>query len=364
MSACNLISADHCDQWMNALESCGLYDTYHLPEYHQLAEIQGEGQPFLFFFQNAEDSAALPLLIRKISDVPGLEDCPLFDATSVYGYPGVVTNVENNSMHAEAFRHQFQAALLNVFHEKKIIAFFTRQNPLFSTSWLFQGMGEILAMGRTIAIDLEHSMHEQEKGMTKGHRYDIRKARESGVTSYDDNNFERLDDFISIYNETMQRNDALEYYFFPDSYYGELIKSLGQKIKLFVAEKDGELISASLFLLTDKIIQYHLSGSPAEYLKLSGAKVILDEVRHWGTNHGYKWLHLGGGLGSAEDSLFRFKAGFSKSRFSFEVIRAILEPQIYTKLVSQKNRWMELNGFAKKSDNYFPAYRAPFIKKS
>lgn len=65
-----------------------------------------------------------------------------------------------------------------------------------------------------------------------------------------------------------------------------------------------------------------------------------------------------------EDSLFRFKSGFSKLKCSFEIIKAIIEPQIYTKLVAQKNHWIELNGYEKKSDNYFPTYRAPAIKKA
>ena len=359
-----LITADNQDQWINALELCGKYDTYHLPEYHLLAKEQKEGTPFLFFFQDEGYFAAFPFLLRQISDVQGLEDSQLFDVTSVYGYPGIVTNIENGSINSEAFRDDFQKGLLQVLYDKKVIAFFTRQNPLFQTSWLFHGMGDIQAMGKTVAVNLTQSMHEQEKNMTKGHRYDIRKAKKSGVFAYEDKEFDKLDEFILIYNETMKRNGALEYYFFSKSYYNELKSSLGNKIKLFVAEKDGMLISASLFLVTGKIIQYHLSGTPYKYLSYSGAKVILDEVRKWGASQGYKWLHLGGGLGSMEDSLFRFKSGFSKTKFSFEIIKGIIEPQIYNKLVAQKKHWIESSGYEKKSDNYFPAYRAPVIKKT
>jgi hypothetical protein len=359
-----LIHVDDQDQWINALESCGEYDTYHLPEYHLLAKEQKEGIPFLFFFQDAEYFAALPFLLRQICDAQGLEDSRSFDATSVYGYPGIVTNIANGSTHAYTFRNNFQIALLNILNDKKVIAFFTRQNPLFQTSWLFHGMGDVKKMSNTVAIDLTQSNHEQEKNMTKGHRYDIRKAKESGVFAYEDKEFKRFDDFILIYNETMKRNEALEYYFFSASYYNELKRSLGNKIKLFFAEKDGVLISASLFLVTGKIIQYHLSGTPDMYLKYSGAKVILDEIRRWGADKGYKWLHLGGGLGSMEDSLFRFKSGFSKFRFPFEIVKAILEPQIYNQLVDQKNHWIESSGYETNTDNYFPTYRTPIVKNT
>ena len=364
MSKYSLIPVDNRDKWVDALELCSRHDAYHLPEYNLLAKEQKEGIPFLFFFQDEGYYAALPFLLRQISDVQGLEDSESFDVTSVYGYPGVVTNIESDSANSETFRSDFQKTLLHVLTDNKVIAFFTRQNPLFQTSWLFHGMGDVQAMGKTVAIDLTKSMHEQEKSMTKGHRYDIRKAKESGIVAYEDNEFKRIDDFILIYNETMKRNGALEYYFFPKNYYTELKRSLGNKIKLFVAEKDGTLISASMFLVTGKIIQYHLSGTPSRYLGYSGAKVILDEVRTWGASQGYKWLHLGGGLGSTEDSLFRFKSGFSKLKFSFEIIKAIIEPSIYANLVAQKNRWIESNDYEKKSDNYFPTYRAPVIIKA
>ena len=363
MSNYKLIPVDDHDQWIDALELCGKYDTYHLPDYHLLAKEQKEGTPFLFFFQDEGYFAACPFLLRQISDVQGLEDSQSFDVTSVYGYPGIVTNIENGSINSENFRRDFQKALLHILTDKQVIAFFSRQNPLFQTSWLFRGMGDIQAMGKTVAIDLTQSMHEQEKNMTKGHRYDIRKAKESGIFAYEDKEFDKLDDFILIYNETMKRNGAMEYYFFSKSYYNELKRSLGNKIKLFVAEKDDVLISASLFLVTGKIIQYHLSGTPDSCLRYSGAKVILDKVRRWGASQGYKWLHLGGGLGSMEDSLFRFKSGFSKLKFSFEIIKAIIEPQIYDELVVQKNHWIESCGYEKESDNYFPNYRAPIIKK-
>jgi hypothetical protein len=356
-----LLHIDNRDQWMNALESCRLYDTYHLPEYHLLAKKQKEGEPFMFYFQHEEGAAALPMLIRKTSDVQGLEDSKSFDATSVYGYPGVVTNINDEFTNAQSFRNDFQKTLLSVFHDKNVISFFTRQNPLFKTSWLLQGIGDVLKLNNTVTIDLTQSDHEQEKNMSKGHRYDIKKAKKAGVIAYEDKEFRRIDDFILTYNQTMRRNGALDYYFFPNSYYKELKRLLKDKLKLFIAEKDGIIVGASMFLLTGKIIQYHLSGTPDEFLRYSGAKVILDEVRQWGMNNGYKWLHLGGGLGSTQDSLYRFKAGFSKLRIPFEIIKSIINPQIYRQLVKQRDHWIESNNYQKESYDYFPSYRAHVI---
>jgi lipid II:glycine glycyltransferase (peptidoglycan interpeptide bridge formation enzyme) len=157
----------------------------------------------------------------------------------------------------------------------------------------------------------------------------------------------------------MDRTGAANYYYFPKEYYIRIKELLGESIKLFIAEKDGEIISASLFLVADNIIQYHLSGTPALYLKYQGAKVIIDSVRKWGAQNNYKWFHLGGGVGSNEDSLFRFKAGFSKSRFPFEVVRMVLEPSIYAELVQKRIEWENINQCKVLSDDYFPLYRRP-----
>ena len=186
--------------------------------------------------------------------------------------------------------------------------------------------------------------------MTKGHRYDIRKARESGVTAREVQFLEYLDTFISFYNQTMARKGAGEYYLFSKEYFLRLKENLRDSIRLYIAELKGEPIAASMILLSHKIVQYHLSGSPIAHPSLSGTKVIIDEVRRWATTNGFIWFHLGGGVGSQADSLFRFKAGFSNCRKTFEVIKWIIDPLTYNQLVNK-----HYNG----DSRFFPAYRAP-----
>lgn len=358
-----LISVKNKKEWIAALSLCGLYDIYHSPDYHLLAEYQKEGEAFLFFMRCAEGYAALPFLIRRVSEINGLEDYSYLDATSVYGYPGIVSSVKKNDDGSSLFRIKFQKGLLKVLSEMGVVSFFSRLNPLFSTSWMFESIGDIIQLGNTVAVDLLQPENLQIKGMSKGHRYDIRKMRSEGVVVKEDKNFEYLDDFIKIYNETMNNSGAIDYYYFPKEYYLKCKELLGDSIKLFIAQKDHLTISASMFLLKNEIIQYHLSGTPRKYLIYGGAKAILDAVRQYGAQHGYKWLHLGGGVGSKEDTLFRFKAGFSKIRFQFEIVKAIINPKLYTQLVNQKNIWAESNNFQKQFEGYFPYYRTPVIDK-
>lgn len=52
-----------------------------------------------------------------------------------------------------------------------------------------------------------------------------------------------------------------------------------------------------------------------------------------------KWFHLGGGFGSKEDNLFRFKAGFSKDRKIFKTINLIINSNKYNSLLEDLNKW-------------------------
>ena len=65
-----------------------------------------------------------------------------------------------------------------------------------------------------------------------------------------DESFERVETFIRFYNETMKRNAAANFYYFKKNYFFRLKELLGDSLKLFLAEEDGVVISASLVLST------------------------------------------------------------------------------------------------------------------
>jgi hypothetical protein len=358
----NLIPVEDSKAWTEAISQCGCYDIYHLPEYHVLAQFQKEGVPFLFFMKNTKGCAALPFLLRQVSEIDGMKDCQYRDATSVYGYAGIVCSVKQDDEGSSEFREKFQKGFLKILREYGIIAFFSRLNPLIPTSWMFESMGAIISLCETVAIDLLQPESMQKGGMSKGHRYDVRKARSEGVTVREDVNFDCLDNFITMYNETMDHAMASSYYYFSKEYFLKCKDLIRDSIKLFIAEKNGAVISAAMFFLSNGIIQYHLSGTPRRYLNHGGAKAIIDEVRIWGVNNGYSFLHLGGGVGSKEDSLFQFKAGFSKVRFPFEVVNIIVNPQIYSELTEKRDKWVVSNGYESTPGCYFPKYRTPIIK--
>ena len=106
--------------------------------------------------------------------------------------------------------------------------------------------------------------------------------------------------------------EAEDYYYFGPDFYESILEDLPLNAQVFWAEKDGVTIAASIMLATNGRMNYHLSGSIREYSSLAPTNLLLYEAALWGCANGYKTLYLGGGVGSGEDSLFKFKRAFFK----------------------------------------------------
>jgi len=121
---------------------------------------------------------------------------------------------------------------------------------------------------------------------------------------------------------------------------------------------EGQVICGGLFVVCDGIVQYHLAGSKGEFLQLASMKLVIDHVRAWANGQKAHTFHLGGGVGSRIDSLFDFKAGFSKRRHEFRTWQWIVSAETYERLCAEKAHWNRENQLGSSPD-YFPAYRAP-----
>jgi hypothetical protein len=118
---------------------CEQYGFYHLPAYHALAERRGEGAARLFVHRAGGRVIALPLLLRPVKRISGLEDLAHQDARSVYGYGGPISSkVEDRPELVQGF----QSELRDVLFGPGVVAGFSRLHPLIRQSQLAVGLGE------------------------------------------------------------------------------------------------------------------------------------------------------------------------------------------------------------------------------
>lgn len=157
--------------------------------------------------------------------------------------------------------------------------------------------------------------------------------------------------FRVIYNSTMDKDRADAYYYFEPAFYESILNDLPDNAQLFYAALDGTIIAASIMLTANGRMNYHLSGSLRGYAHLAPTNLLLYEAALWGCENGCKTLYLGGGVGSGEDSLFKFKKAFYRGDdlFRFHIGRKTFLPEKYKELVALREPG---------NRGFFPQYRA------
>ena len=340
-------------EWLAVLGRSRQHDFHHLPQYHRVAEQRGEGVAQLFVYCEDGCTIALPLLLRPVDPAqPGGWQ----DATSVYGYGGPVASCD--TLPAWVARN-FQSALAEELARRRVIAVFSRLHPLITQHEILAGLGECPANGCTISIDLAAPDEAQRAQYNRSCRTSVRKLRELGFTGFHDREKRYLPEFVSVYLETMRRAGAQSSYFFDDAYFNLLTRELAEVSHLFVALKDGEVAAATLCTICDGIVQDHLGGTRDAFLKFSPDRLVVDTERLWAAEMGAHIFHLGGGVGAQQDSVFRYKAGFSDRRHTFRTWRWVLRQEVCEELSAKAARWNSAKGLRAVSAGYFPAYRCP-----
>jgi hypothetical protein len=357
MSLIMLGTADDA-QWAQALGGVRQHDVYFTPAYHRVAEERGEGQARLLIYAEGCYRILLPILLRPIDSIEGLEaaGAGLWDASSVYGYGGPLAS------HADippAVASRYQQALASALVDMRVVSLFARLHPLIAGQQaLLSGTGEVVPRWQTVSIDLALTPEQQVGGYRQSLRYDIRRLRASDLVCLHDVQGTHLAAFVDIYQQTMRRVGAGAGYFFEQGYFERLLAN--PAFALLVVTRDQQVVCGALFSLCDRICQYHLAGTSDAALRQAPMKLLIDEARLWAQARGARVLHLGGGLGRADDPLFRFKAGFSRSRHQFAVWRWALQPAVAARLAAARARANQDRGLQAAPD-FFPSYRSPAV---
>lgn len=339
-------------RWIEFLSNVR-HDFYHLPRYVELSARHERGEPTAIYVQDGDNAMLLPLVLRPIGEGRN-------DGTSPYGYPGPLQIGEGG----QAFLREAMAAGIAALFDRGVVSMFLRFHPLLNGPPP-EGLGEIVRGGDTISIDLSLGPDELWHQTRANHRIHVNRAIKAHRIAAFDEGWVHLEDFKRLYRETMARVSAMPYYFFGDEYFEDLREALADRLLLCTVDADGQVAAAGLFVETCGIVQYHLSGSDPAYAREGLTKLMIHHVRAWAKDRGDRDLHLGGGVGVAEDALFHFKAGFSPVRLPFYTLRVIVDRREYDRLVEERapgsieGRVPLGNGIPRNPGSFFPAYRQP-----
>lgn len=308
-------------------------DIYFKKEYISLYKTDNE-VPSCAVITDSENIMLFPFLKRSF-EYKGKQ---YSDFETAYGYGGPIFNTKDCNFIEESVK-----LLYKKFVEYNYIAGFVRFHPLLNNYNSFNEIGTVILDRKTVAIDL--TLSEEDIWMNEIHtknRNVIKKAIKEDLKFVVDDKFEYLNRFIDLYNSTMNKLNADNFYYFKEDYYNNFIENINDSFLGVVLKKD-KVISAAIFMYSGDYGHYHLSGSDKNYLKYSPNNFMLYKAALELKARNIKYFHLGGGTTSDEnDSLFCFKNKFSKRLYQFAIGKLIFNDDIYKSLCEDwEKRWPE-----------------------
>lgn len=332
-------------QWDIVVRSFKQHDVYWLSGYVRAFQIHGDGEPMLIFFDDNGTRGINVVMKRDVAKDERFKgkipEGQYFDFATPYGYGGWIIEGDDT-------KNLF--ATYNAWLEKKeIISEFVRFHPMLKNHETSRGFYDVIRLGKVVHMDLSSPENIWNNTISKN-RNMIRKAIKNNIKIYNGRFPDIYEKFRVIYNGTMDKDEAEEYYYFGSEFYNSVLEDLPDNAQVFWAEKEGEVIAASIMLSTNGWMNYHLSGSLREYSTLAPTNLLLYKAALWGCANGYRTLYLGGGVGSGEDRLFKFKRAFYKGILNYFFIG---------KRIYNQKKYAELLALREPIDSeYFPQYRA------
>lgn len=340
---------EQAQEWDAIIRSFYDYDVYWLSGYVRAFYIHGDGVPLLLYYENAGLKGINVVMKRDISNDPRftnkVEPDTWFDFVTPYGYGGWL--IEGNGSREELFQEY-----IDWCRGHNIVSEFVRYHPVLNNYKLSLDFYDVMSLGGTIAMDLK-SPETIWNNLTSKNRNMVRKAQKSGIVIYNGRYPEIYEKFRVIYNGTMDKDKADSYYYFGKDFYQSLLNDLSEEAQVFYAELNKKIIAASIILATNGHLNYHLSGSLREYQNLAPSNLLLYRAALWGMANGCKTFHLGGGVGSQEDSLYKFKKSFYRGEACrFHIGRIIFLEEKYHEFICMRKSEEIANS------SFFPQYRA------
>ncbi|WP_395851906.1 lipid II:glycine glycyltransferase FemX [Cystobacter fuscus] len=319
----------------------------------------GDGEPFLFVYEDDEDNTVCYVFIRRpLQALPFARDARLegewYDIISpTYGYGGPLCAKPHEQLLWE-FRAEFEAWCRGA----NIVSEFVRFHPLSDNHRLLEGTMDIVYDRESVFIDLSRTEEELFDRYHPGHQRNIRKALKSGLefrALEGHEALQQLEVFYRLYRATMDKVGALPYYYFSMEYLERLFSRLGRSALLGAVFLDGRMISAALCLREGDVLIYHLGASEAASLHLGTNTFQFHHIALWARRNGLRVFHLGGGH-RGRDSLFQFKHRFNpEGTLTLNHGKKVHHPEVYERLVES---WKHHHA-QPLAESYFPAYRTP-----
>lgn len=359
-----VISFHDKQNWEKVIQRFSHKDVYYFQAYCSLYYLMGDGEPFLAFYENHYGNTVCYPFIKRPVNLPFLNNAVPndYDIITPYGYGGPLAQNLNKQI-IDDFRIQFD----EYCRTNNIVSEFIRFNPLLENHQYLDGFVDVVYDRETVYIDLTKSKEEIVRKFHKNHRRNLNKAIKNKLEFKALENQSALlylDEFYELYNKTMDKLSASEYYYFSREYLKELLFGLNNNSMIAAVFLEEKMIAGALCMYENEFLHYHLGCSDQDFLNLGTNVYQFYNTALWGKQNDLQTFHLGGGH-VGRDSLFEFKHRFNQEgTVKFFIGKKIHNMEKYYSLVSNWEQYYS----QRTSSEFFPAYRArpayqSFVKK-
>lgn len=297
----------------------------------------------------ADGAFQMPLLVRELPS--GRKD-----AASPYGYSGAWVDPSLDEARVAELWREAVAEMAS----RGIVSVFVRTSPLVNQAPAPDGAIWVVRGHDTFYVACRGEQENWDAFQGRA-RTSVRKAEKNGfsctIAPCTADDLAADGDFRALYEATMGKVSATDFYLFDDAYYAALLEGLGENLLLgMVRDEQGAPMAAALFMRGPEHLHYHLSGSSPEGLRFGGTTMVLHEAIRLANREGLVGLELGGGVRSG-DGLEKFKASFGGEVRVFTAYGLVVDADGYDAELTARAAELGVEADALRTPGFFPAYR-------
>ena len=339
------------EQWDAVVRSFPDADVYWLNGYARAFQLNGDGEPLLFYFEEDGCRAMNVVMKRDIAqDAHFAGELPAgqyYDFVTPYGYGGWVLDGKPTITLEQEYTRWCR--------ENGIVCEFIRFHLFGSEQRFSSYYGEVRKALNNIVVPTNLPYDTLWMAYEHKVRKNVKKARENHLELLMEENLDHLDDFLKIYYDTMARNNARRYFYFSRTFFETIAEKMPGHYQYYYVLKDGKVISTELVLLSARSAYSFLGGTDAEYYSVRPNDFLKDAVIRMCMETKRLNFVLGGGYGE-DDGIYRYKRSFTKNPdIPFYVGTAVFMDDVYRRLVEIR---MKQPDPPEAASNFFPRYRA------
>lgn len=307
--------------------------------YHRLYQTEN-CRPENFCYRDQNKIFSIAYLRQPISN------SVYFDFETVYGYSGPLANNNDNNFLKNAWSY-----FLKYCENEGIICGFIRFNPLADNHLLVLSEYVQVEKVKEIVVSTIKGKNEQDiwAQYTSNTRNKIKLAQKHNIKIHHFNTQEALLIFKDIYYQTMDRLKADSFYYFDDAFLKRIYKYLKDNFVVFIAYLEEKVVGGALIFFTREVVYYFLSASLGEGRQCGAANLLRHEAASFARRQDIRMINFGGGKTSEQnDSLFKFKKGFSKETKDFYIGKVLVNEKEYSRLCKE---WWDTSSLKQREEN-------------